>query len=200
MSRNRFANQLITLTGICGWYAFATWFLGMGDDYSNDMSITAVVPALAAINYGLVATDIWRHARLQRAGMLGLFVWFSVLAVSLLARIPLAKRFYDALPAESPAGYGDCFVVSAAAMGHPRFVGSRFDPQSGMTINLQLLRLWALEQRLASRWPVAHRSLRRWYDAIGPALARRISSPFVADVVYVALKPLELLAIWVRRN
>ena len=117
-------------------------------------------------------------SRLTFGGMLGLFVWFSVVIASLLARTPLAKRFYDALPVESPASYGDCLVVSAAAMDHPRFVGSRFDPQSGITINLQLLRLWAPEQLLASPWPVAHRSLRRWYDAIGPALVRRIAPPF----------------------
>ncbi len=191
---------LVTLIAICGWYAYATAFLGMADDLSGDMSMTAVVPALAAINYGLVAVDIWRHDRLQAVSVAGLYVWFSALAVSLLARVPFAKRFYDALPTESPRGYGDCFVVSAAAMGHPRFVGSSADPQSGRRVNGQLLRLWALEQRLASSRPVAHRCLRRCYDIVGPVMARRIRSPYVADAVYVALKPLEWLALWLLRR
>jgi hypothetical protein len=36
-----------------------------------------------------------------------------------------------------------------------------------------------------------HKHLRKLYDVVGKALARRIQNPFLADVAYLLLKPFE---------
>lgn len=185
---------LNTLLGICVWYAFATYFLGMGDDRALDLSFTAIAPALAAANYVLLGLDIRRHRRLVYADPRLAYAWFAGLGISLLARIPLAQRIYTALPPERPAGYGDCFVVSAATLGHPSFVGSRMDPILGRAVNAQLKTLWAFEARLARRRPSLHRRLRRFYNWLGPRIAGSIRTPLAADIAYVLLKPLEWFA------
>lgn len=185
---------LITLIAICAWYAFATAFLGMGNDKSEDLSFTAIVPALAGVNYALLGLDIRRHAKLEPPNTVALYVWFAAIVASLAAKIPLARQFYGALPPERPAGYGDCFVVSAAALGHPSLVGSCFDPILKCPVNRQLTTLRGFEKHLASHWPSLHRRLRRGYNWIGPRIAARIRSPFAADIAYLLLKPAEWLA------
>ena len=39
-----------------------------------------------------------------------------------------------------------------------------------------------------------HRPLRGLYDRVGPSLAAGLTSPWLADLAYVALKPLEWMA------
>lgn len=186
---------LITLLSISLWFAFATAFLGMTADRSMDLSVAAIVPAVAAINYALVALDIQRHGR-QRdsAPAKALMAWFSALAVSLISKIPLAMQIFYALPVERPNGYGDCFVVGAATRGHPAIVGSRFDARLGRTVNRQWRTLRAFEDRLARRRPTSHRLLRGLYNRIGPPIAAQIRSPLAADIVFLLLKPFEWLA------
>ncbi len=184
---------LHTLLWICCWYAFATAALGMSDDRSQDMSAAAIVPAAAAINYALLLLDVYRHDQWQPTPLLKLWIWFSALALSLLAKIPLAMRLYDTLPPERPDGYGDCFVVSAAARGHAGVVGSHFDPQLGRTVNLQWHSLRAFENHLMAAHPQVHGYLRSAYNRVGPAVAARIRSPYAADLVYCLLKPAEWL-------
>lgn len=185
---------MITLVVICSWYAFATAFLGMSDDYSNDLSILACVPALAAINYALMVCDIRRRGMLHPESPRATYTWFAALGVSVLVRFAFAKRFYDALPKESPAGYGDCFVVTAAAHGHPALVGSARERGSGRVVNEQLRRMWAFESLLCEKCPRFHRRLRHVYDIVGPQVARRVRTPYAADAVYLLLKPVEWLA------
>ena len=185
---------LWTLIAVCVWYAFATAFLGMTRDAMMGLSATAVVPALAAVNYALLASDIRRHERLESAPVVTVVTWFSALALSLAAKVPLAMKIFDALPPERPAGYGDCFVVGAAARGHAAFVGSRFDPALQKIVNRQWRTLRAFEDRIAERRPVFHRSMRGLYNRMGPPVAARVGSPLAADIVYVLLKPIEWLA------
>jgi len=185
---------LWTLLAVSVWYAFATAFLDMTADRAMDLNETAVVPALAAVNYALLALDIQRHGRLEAAPVNALIAWFSALAVSLIAKVPLAMRLFNALPVERPSGYGDCFVVGAATRGHPSIVGSRFDARLGRTVNRQWRTLRAFEDRLAARRPALHRRLRGLYNRIGPPVAARVRSPLAADVVYLLLKPAESLA------
>ncbi len=186
---------LWTLTGICLWYAFATAFLDMSSDaLLKDMSLAAIVPALAAGNYALLATDILRHGRPRDASSRAVVAWFAALGLTIAVKIPIAIRFFSSLPVEAPAGYGDCFVVSAAAQGHSGFVGSHFDPQLGRTVNGQWRTLRRFEDHLARRQPGMHRRLRQLYNQVGPPVAARIRSPLAADVVYVLLKPIEWVA------
>ena len=110
---------------------------------------------------------------------------------TLLAKIRLAQAQYEALPNAPPQ---ECFIVTAATRGHRRWVGSWFDPQRERLVNRQLLRLWRFEALLRSRLPRVHALLRRVYNRVGPPIARAINAPWRADLVYLLLKPLELLA------
>lgn len=187
---------LTTLMVICWWYAFATAFLKMGDDFSSDMSATAWIPALAAVNYGLLITHTRRHGEIDSVFNRAIGAWFGALALTLIARVPLAMRIYDALPPEAPAGYGDCFVAGAATRGHRGFVGSRYDARLDRTVNQQWRTLRAFENLLQHRRPGLHGRLRNRYNRIGPVVAAWIRSPLAADIAYVALKPVEWLA-WI---
>ncbi|OQW90634.1 MAG: hypothetical protein BWK78_06550, partial [Thiotrichaceae bacterium IS1] len=64
-------------------------------------------------------------------------VWWLAVAISLWIKYLLAKDFYDKLP-NMPENYGDCFIVSTAAQGHPLMVRSWIDPMTGQRINQQL--------------------------------------------------------------
>lgn len=185
---------LLTLIAVCVWYVFATAVLNMASDALMDLRLAAIVPGVAAANYALLAIDIKRRGHIEPAHRTAIVMWFSAVAMTLAVKIPLAMRVFAALPVERPAGYGDCFVVSAAAQGHPRFVCSRFDAAVGLPVNKQLLTLRAFENALAKCQPTTHRHLRRIYGRVGPPVAARIRSPFVADVVYLLLKPAEWLA------
>ena len=185
---------LLTLMVVCVWYVFTTAVLDMVTDPLGDMSETAVVPGVAAANYALLAIEIKRCRLLEPARKPAILIWFSALTVTLIAKIPLAMRLFDALPVQSPKGYGDCFIVSAAALGHPRFVGSRLDPATGRCSNDQLSTLSAFEDSLANSRPTTHRHLRRIYNRVGPRIAACIWSPYIGDAVYLLLKPAEWLA------
>jgi hypothetical protein len=185
---------LLTLISVCVWYVFATAVLNMATDASMDLRLAAIVPGVAAANYVLLAIDIKRRGLIESAHKPSIVMWFSAMAVTLAVKIPLAMRLFAALPVERPNGYGDCFVVSAAAQGHPRFVCSRFDAAVGRPVNKQLHTLRTFEDALAQYQPITHRRLRLIYDRVGPPVAACIRSPFVADVMYLVLKPAEWLA------
>jgi hypothetical protein len=104
-----------------------------------------------------------------------------------------ARYAYAALPNQPPS----CFVVSAAMQGHPRLVGPFFETsRAGRSLmaNRQLLTLWQFEALWRDRFPRSHSCFRRAYNRFGPSLARRITSPWAADLVYLALKPAQFLA------
>jgi hypothetical protein len=65
-----------------------------------------------------------------------------------------------------------------------------------MQVNGQLQVLKFAELALLAVKPRWHASLRRMYDVVGKSLARRIHSPFLADIAYLLLKPFEWLARW----
>ena len=95
----------------------------------------------------------------------------------------LALAEYAKLPTEPPP---DCYVCTAAARGHRRWVGA-----DARGCNDQMRHLKAAELALMALAPRLHRRLRRVYDAWGPSLARRLRRPLVADLAYALLKPLE---------
>ena len=183
----------LTLVAICAWYAFSTGVLDMLTDGLVDLRGTALIPAVAAANYGLLAIDAQRHGNIEPPHGIAVRAWFAALTVSILAQIPVAMKIFASLPVERPAGYGECFVVSAAAQGHEGFVRSHYDPARGRNVNDQLLVLQAFEARLVVRHPVFHRRLRRFYNRVAPRIAARVRSPYTADAVYLLLKPLEWL-------
>lgn len=102
-------------------------------------------------------------------------------------------QLYNALPKEPPP---DCYIATAAAQGHPGFVGSKpvQTPRGTLWVNRQLQTLKCAELALLALAPQVHRPLRRLYDTLGRPFARRLSHPLLADLAYLSIKPAELLA------
>lgn len=89
------------------------------------------------------------------------------------------------------------FLCTIAAEGHPALVQPlRFGERQGrrIKVNRQLLVANAFEKLLAERYPRVHLFVRRPYNSFGRACRQgfqQLRFAWVADVVYVAMKPLE---------
>lgn len=90
---------------------------------------------------------------------------------------------------------GDChYLCTVAAQGHPWLVGpERMGVRNGhpVVVNRQLATANAFEDLLHTRWPRFGRLARRTYDALGYPVSRHLKSRWVADAVYLAMKPAE---------
>ncbi len=60
-----------------------------------------------------------------------------------------------------------------------------------VVVNRQLATANAFEELLHTRWPRFGRFARRTYDALGYPVSRHLKSRWVADAVYLAMKPAE---------
>ena len=120
----------------------------------------------------------------------GVIAWLSAYAFALRFNILKMFELYSALPTEPP----NCYIATAAAKGHPRFVGSRTVTLANgkpMRVNRQLQRLKAAEIAWMGASAPSHRMMRRVYDVIGRRLAKHIQNPILADVAYLLLIPVE---------
>lgn len=156
-------------------------------------------PVWALLAYGFVSVRIAYDPRPSPGAtevdwLAGLAYWIAMLGAMPLS-IRLSWVHYSRLPTEPPPG--DCYVVTAAARGHRRFVGSWTESNQGETVvvNHQLRRLRVFEKELASRWPRFHFRLRRIYNQIGPKMARLLCYRWLADLAYITLKPIEWCAV-----
>ncbi|HUA65437.1 MAG TPA: DUF6688 family protein [Alphaproteobacteria bacterium] len=143
-------------------------------------------------------------------------VWYSVRSVELIRalgfdfRVPLislalslpfwlaswlwSRSLYASLPDQEPPG---CFIVTAAGHGHPGFVGRHIRiERNGRSrlVNQQLITFWQFENLWRNFAPCSHRIVRCVYNRVGPLIAARIKSPWLADLTYLAIKPFELIA------
>ena len=90
---------------------------------------------------------------------------------------------------------GGChYLCTVAARGHtwlvrPERVGRRRG--TPILVNRQLATANAFEDLLHERWPRFGRLARRTYDALGLPVSRLIRWPWLADLVYLAMKPAE---------
>lgn len=84
-----------------------------------------------------------------------------------------------------------CVIITAASHGHPGVVRSWQEPESRRVLNRQLLFFYRFEDLLMERYPALHAALRRAYNRYAPALANHIDRPWKADLVYLALKPVQ---------
>ncbi len=148
------------------------------------------VPILTALYYTVVARRLSAASKLK-----AVHYWSTFLAGSPFWGLSIwqSMRTFDSLPDQAP----ECFVVTAAMKGHPGLVGPFVTVYRGgreRQVNQQLQTFWLLETVWASRFPGMHRAFRRVYSVLGPAIARRLSNPWLADAAYLFLKPLECLA------
>lgn len=88
------------------------------------------------------------------------------------------------------------YLCTVAAGGHQKVVKPiRCGVRHGhdVVVNRQLCIANAFEQILEERIPRTHKVIRKFYDTYGYPIARHIHSPYLADIVYLIMKPLELL-------
>ncbi|HXT13162.1 MAG TPA: DUF6688 family protein [Candidatus Angelobacter sp.] len=150
-----------------------------------------IIPLYVAIWYGVAALCVTDYATLK--------AWDYVIALGTsipfwIGSVLLSQHIYAGLPDRAPT----CFVVTAASRGHRRIVGPFFaTTRRGQMrfANQQLLTFWQFEFFWQSCSPRTHAAFRRVYNRIGPIVAGHIQSPWLADAVYVALKPIEILAL-----
>jgi hypothetical protein len=151
-------------------------------------------PVFALGVYGWVAILMWRLRKSATAegapdqpiAPVWPAGWFVAYAAAWAAAVEQAVKAYGALPTTQPSS---CYVATAAARGHRRFVRARV--VEGISVNDQLRRLKVGELALAALAPRLHRAVRTIYDRVGPVLAGALISPTLADVAYVLLKPAE---------
>lgn len=104
-----------------------------------------------------------------------------------------SRSLYSNLPNNPPS----CFVATAATRGHRSIVGPFLEIERHgrkRKANRQLLTLWQFEAAWSVHAPRTHRTFRRFYNQLGPAIAARITSPWMADAAYILIKPTEFVA------
>jgi hypothetical protein len=156
--------------------------------------LLVAAPAVTAFSYlTLLEVAMRSPARVAPSGRTRVVLplaWLAGWAAAWKGSMMLAAAKYATLPPTQPS----CYVATAAARGHPWFVGAAVAyTRDGepYRVNAQLRRLKRFEILLAlvaHRW---HRWVRWVYDAVGPRLARRLAHPLAADVAYLLLKPAE---------
>lgn len=129
----------------------------------------------------------------------GVVAWLSAYAFALRFNILKMFELYNALPTEPP----NCYIATAAAKGHPNFVGSRevtLANGKSMRVNRQLQRLKAVEIALIGVSGTGHRMMRQVYDVFGKWLAKQVQNPILADIAYLILIPVELISFFVLKS
>jgi hypothetical protein len=160
-----------------------------------------VAPFWSFLIAGQAAIWLFRNheIKINVARGLGIFAWFASYTYALRFNILKMYEMYANLPVQPP----DCYIATAAGSGHPSLVCSfEVQLQSGQVfrINRQLQRLKCAELAVAALMPHLHMLLRKVYDIIGRQLARRIQTPFRADIAYLMLKPFELLSVIILKS
>jgi hypothetical protein len=185
--------MILTLIGISMWYTGAALFMKFCPP------LLAYIPAIVSVEYGLYLRLVAKHAEFGKIHPFAYFALLSAWATSVLGsfylKIPLAMQFYEQLPNQPPPS---CFIVTAASRGHWWLVRTWRD-DSGCIVNRQLLTFWQFEAILSAKVPQLHRVLRSIYNGFAPTVARLIVFPWMADIVYLLLKPVEWMVILLNR-
>jgi hypothetical protein len=158
---------------------------------TDALKLWLLVPFYIAVWYSIRAVQLIKAVRFS----------FWTYLISLVGSLPFwlaswlwSRSVYTSLPDKPP---GDCFIVTAAGYGHATFVGPFFEIERGghrLQANQQLLTFWQFENLWQGRFPRSHAMFRKIYNHAGPVIARHMVSPWLADLTYIALKPLEWLA------
>ena len=81
--------------------------------------------------------------------------------------------------------YEGHYLCTVAAGGHEKIV------------KRQLMIANAFEDLIAEKMPAFHRTVRGFYNKYGYPVSRHITTPLRADIVYIAMKPLEYMFVFV---
>jgi hypothetical protein len=165
-------------------------------------AVTIAAPIWCLLLYFRVAVWLFSNheTRITLMRGLGVSAWMGAYVVAWRVAILKMYELYAALPPEPPP---DCYIATAAAQGHPQFVGAKVIVRSDGTslrVNRQLQTMKFAELALMAILPRLHKAIRRIYDVIGKFLARKVKNPFAADVAYLLLSPFEMLAAWTLRR
>jgi len=173
------------VSSIC--FVFGMVCIGSGAD---PLKLWLLVPFYVAVWYSIRAVQLINATHSS--------FWPNL--ISLVGSLPFwlaswlwSHNLYASLPAKPPS---DCFIVTAAARGHAKFVGPHFEIERKgrrLLANQQLVIFWQFENLWQARSPRIHAMFRIIYNCIGPVVARLISSPWLADLTFIVLKPLEWL-------
>lgn len=152
-------------------------------------------PFAMALAFACMLSWLWNRSPIEstrRGTTLSIVGWTSGYAAGWSIVAMRALDAYAALPKTPP----HCYIATAAARGHRRFVGAApILTADGlvMLVNPQLRVLKCGELVLQAFFPQCHAACRRVYDCVGPRLAQRLTHAVLADAAYVGLKPFEWL-------
>lgn len=127
----------------------------------------------------------------------GTLSWFALYGMIMKINVLRMYEMYASLPVESPPR---CYIATAAAQGHPRIVRSgpvSLKDGNIIWVNPQLQHFKAFEIAVMAVFPKLHHLIRKIYDVIGKKLAARIRNPFLADVAFLLLLPVEWVSFFV---
>jgi hypothetical protein len=156
----------------------------------NGLRCWLLVPLYVSLGYSLRAAQLMKLAGLKS------LTYLAALVSSLpfwIGSVIWSRKAYSSLPDHPPT----CFVVTAAARGHSALVGPFVEVLHHgcrRKANHQLLTLWQFEIIWRTAAPRSHSIFRRFYNRLGPVIARRITQPWLADLAYLAIRPAEILA------
>jgi hypothetical protein len=195
ISKQRWAVVAIFIGTIVAWVCFIFGLACL--DPESGTIILLLVPFYVAVWYTVRAVFLIRTANLD----------FLIYLAAALGTIPfwlaswiLSVGIFESLPNQQP---DDCFVVTAAGRGHRKLVGPFWEIErrgEWRRANQQLITLWQFENLWRNKSPRTHEKFRRLYNLVGPRIAARIRSPWLADAAFLALKPVELTARYINQN
>lgn len=102
--------------------------------------------------------------------------------------------------APPPVAYDTHYLCTVSLRGHKKLVkptryGIRRNEK--IVVNRQLCVANAFEQLIQERAPKFHRAVRNFYDTYGYPISKHINNAWSADVVYLLMKPLEWIFVFV---
>lgn len=93
-----------------------------------------------------------------------------------------------------PVEYQGHYLCTVAAGGHEKIVKPQrigYRQHTKIIVNRQLCIANAFEQLIEEKFPKIHKFIRHNYNKYGYPLSKHITTPLRADIVYIAMKPLE---------
>lgn len=99
-----------------------------------------------------------------------------------------------------PVAFDTHYLCTVSLRGHKKLVKPiRFGLRRGekIVVNRQLCVANAFEQLIEEKAPRFHKAVRHFYDTYGYPISKHINNAWAADIVYVIMKPLEWIFLFV---